>query len=289
MPITKAFILAKNEEPNIGRSLDALTALGVETIVLDSGSTDRTIELASGYESVRVEPYVYKTHLAAYDEISLRRAHSNEFAIVLDADMIVTPELFREASTLSDDPAVGVIVAPITMCSEGHRLRHGSLCPPKPFAWRGGTSHFEAVGHAERVRAGVGVSLTRAALIHDDRKDYESYLKSQLRYGKSLIERGGASNLSWRDRLRVNSPLMVAATPIFSYFFRLGFLSGKPGLIYALDRLVAEAIQYRQIVASQLEEATRSNASPARSPTNPRRDDSAANDPAEPVSTVSGP
>jgi len=43
---------------------------------------------------------------------------------------------------------------------------------------------------------------------------------------------------------------MMLAAPVFSYFFRGGVFSGKTGSGYAMDRLIAEAIMYRQHVAS---------------------------------------
>ena len=43
---------------------------------------------------------------------------------------------------------------------------------------------------------------------------------------------------------------MILAAPAFSYFFKGGVFSGKTGLGYAMDRLIAEAIMYRQHVAA---------------------------------------
>jgi hypothetical protein len=53
-----------------------------------------------------------------------------------------------------------------------------------------------------------------------------------------------------RDRIRLRSGILVAAVPIFSYFFRGGWLSGRAGLGYAFDRLIAEAIMRRQALAN---------------------------------------
>ena len=55
-----------------------------------------------------------------------------------------------------------------------------------------------------------------------------------------------AGELSGRDRIRVRWPLLVFAVPFVSYVLKGGFLDGRAGAIYALDRLIAEAIMYRR-------------------------------------------
>jgi hypothetical protein len=91
--------------------------------------------------------------------------------------------------------------------------------------------------------------MTRNRLIHDDRKPYAMYLASQARYADALAQRFGRRDLSWSDRIRTSSPLMVLATPLVSYLIRGGILSGKTGAIYAIDRLIAEAIMFRRMLA----------------------------------------
>jgi len=44
---------------------------------------------------------------------------------------------------------------------------------------------------------------------------------------------------------------MLILVPLYSFFLHLGFLSGRVGAVYALDRLIAEAIFYRQALASR--------------------------------------
>ena len=57
--------------------------------------------------------------------------------------------------------------------------------------------------------------------------------------------------MNYRDRIRQKTPLGIILTPFISYFLKLGFLDGKSGLIYALDRLIAEAIIYRYSVSEK--------------------------------------
>lgn len=242
-----AYILAKDEEQNIGRSVGALRAAGLPVTVLDSGSSDATCEVAC-WEGAIVESFRYTTHLAAHETICAERTGPDEVAVILDADMVVTRELLDEALSLIEN-GCEVVLAPILMHWNGRPLRHASLCPPKAFMFRGGARYLEAVGHGERLVAGVSARETRIALAHDDRKPLSAYLMSQARYAKSLRERQLRGELTLRDRIRTRSPAMLVATPVVSFLLRGGFLDGRAGVGYALDRLIAEAIMYRESLA----------------------------------------
>ena len=248
-----AYVLARNEERNISNCLGALKKCGLLSIVLDSGSTDRTRELALGCDA-KVEDYQYRDHLEALRYICEERTPVDEGALILDADMVVSPELVMEAKSLLNERRADVAAAPVTMYWSGRRLNHGSLCPAKPFMFRGGAHYFEAAGHGEVLVRGARTAITEHELIHNDLKSFEAYLASQLRYSNNLVRRRSVHKLTWRDRLRM-TPLMLLAAPLFSYLFKGGVFSGKTGLGYALDRLIAEAIMYRQHVASNLQPA----------------------------------
>lgn len=246
------FVLARDEAANIGRCVGALSRLGIETTVLDSGSSDETAAIAAMTPGVRVEQYDYVNHCAAYNDITRCLGSGLHAVMVLDADMIVSGELVQEALGLVSDGRADVVCAPVTMAVEGHVLRHGSLCPPKPFVFRPGNEYFVPRGHGEALRPQVRTARTRLALVHDDRKPYSRYLASQARYAENLQLRlrGRAGNL--RDRLRAHTPILLAVVPFVSYVLKGGFLAGRPGLIYALDRLIAEAVMYRESLAEGL-------------------------------------
>lgn len=212
------FILAKDEAANIARSVGALRRLGLDVVVLDSGSVDDSpnVAVAAG---AAVEAYPYTTHLEAYRYLCLERTTPGAPVLVLDADMIVSPELFQEAQALLDAGA-DVVEAPIQMYWNGTPLRHASLCPPKAFMFRGGRSYFEPAGHGERLIASANVRRTRAMLGHDDRKPFLSYLVSQARYARSMLDRAADGSLTVRDRIRTKTPLLIAGTPLVSYLFR---------------------------------------------------------------------
>ena len=248
------FILAKNEEPNINRSLAALSSAGWPVHVLDSGSTDATREIVSQYSFATLTSYQYRTHCEAYNEITTELGKEYRFVIVLDSDMLLSSSLQKEIKDFTNnyDGSWLAVRADIEMCVDGKPLTHGSLYPPKPFLFITGQALFVSVGHAERLKDGVSEKSVRALLRHDDRKGYDVYLQSQYRYSSSLIDRYVQGNVSSRDRIRVKWPLLILVVPIYSIIVRRGLLSGRAGIVYALDRLIAEAIMYRQAVAYRM-------------------------------------
>jgi hypothetical protein len=114
----------------------------------------------------------------------------------------------------------------------------------------GGKHYFAASGHGEKLLPDVKVARTRNCLGHDDRKPFDEFLRSQSRYSSNLIGRAAQGRLSLRDRIRLRSGILIVAVPIFSYVFQGGWLAGRAGLGYALDRLIAEAIMRRQALAN---------------------------------------
>lgn len=248
----RAFVLAKNESVNISRCLDGLRGLGIEVIVLDSGSTDGTQEMASKYDYVRVENYSFAGHLTAYNEICMRPSLKGTYVLILDADMVLTEGLRCEIAELVTKAEIQVAQAPVAMWWSGCPLAHGSLYPPKPVLFRAGVEYFVPLGHCSKIRTEIPVFTTRHKLIHDDRKTFQSYLQSQARYADLILANFKLGKLSWRDKLRCWTPLMFILVPLYSFFLHFGFLSGRVGAIYAMDRLIAEAIFYRQALASRL-------------------------------------
>jgi len=242
------FVLAKNEDRNIARCLESLKSTSWDVVVLDSGSTDETAKIVAGFDFVEFRNYAYVDHRTAYNQITTDIGAGYQHVVILDADIVLSDALRSELNELL---CVGgskpqVVEAGILMYVDGRPLRFGSLCPPKPFVFAVGHEYFMSSGHGEKLREGLKPVRLRARLIHDDRKSYASYLQSQLRYSQNLVDRQAAGEVSRKDRLRSKTPLLIFLVPFASYVIKGGFLCGRLGIIYALDRVIAEAIMYRR-------------------------------------------
>ena len=248
----QAYVICKNEEPNIERSVRALVEADFPVTLLDSGSTDRTIEIARGLGAA-VRAHDYESHCQTYNLIT-QGLDPGEWCVIVDADAVVSCDLAAEVRAHMEGGAA-VTVAPVLNVHEGHEIPHASLYPPKPLAFRGGRAYFVPKGHGEALMDDVQTESTASRLRHDDRKPYEAFVLSQVRYGRKLAKRARSGPLTWRDKIRARFPLGIVLTPFVSYVLRGGFLDGRGGLIYALDRLIAESIFYRQVIAERAREA----------------------------------
>lgn len=266
-PTIRFYVLCKNEEPNIGKCLDALRAADVPVTVFDSGSTDGTLAVLD-QAGIEVTHYRYVDHCSAYNEITT--LSGEEYCGILDADMEISSALVTEIRLLlkSSD----VVKTPIAMYVDGIPLRRGSLYPPKAIAFRRGRRYFEPVGHGERLMDDVQAATTRHALVHNDLKPFSAYVGSQVRYSEKFANRAAQGERNWRDWLRFHTPLMMFITPAYSLFVKGGAWS-RAGWLYAIDRLIAEAMMYRRSLALGLKKPVRARheENPAKTATQDRR------------------
>lgn len=251
---TAIYILARNEEDNIGKCLSSLANHHLDTFVLDSGSTDNTKSIVDKYPFATLINFNYINHCNSYNLITTQLAKSYDYVFIIDSDITVSSELKNEVFEimLKTNTKSLVIEAPVEMYVEGIPLDFSSLYPPKPFFFSTGQAYFESIGHAEKIKANFKVTRTLNKISHDDRKPFSRYLSSQIRYSASLVDRYARNEVSIRDRIRCNLPLLILVVPLISYIFRLGFLDGKAGILYAIDRLIAESVMYRQAIAYKL-------------------------------------
>jgi len=70
------------------------------------------------------------------------------------------------------------------------------------------------------------------------------------------MKRIARGEVTVRDRLRTRTPLLVFGVPFWSLIIRGGWLDGRAGVVYALDRLIAEAVMLREAVSVRLHAST---------------------------------
>jgi len=243
LPLT-ALLLTWNETANIGRTLSGL--LWLKTIlVIDSGSTDGTLELLAAHPNVRVLHREFDS-FAGQCNFGLERINT-EWVLSLDADYGVPAELARSMPTLlerADRENLAGFSLPFRYCIDGQPLR-GSLLPPRTCLYRTRRGRYHDEGHGHRVVVQGEVAPLALPLLHDDRKPLERWLGSQQKYLR--IEAANllgtpSRRLSWVDRLRKHTPLSPLAALTFCLLLRGGLLDGRAGLIYALQRTYAELL-----------------------------------------------
>ncbi|MCL1908715.1 MAG: glycosyltransferase [Holophagaceae bacterium] len=99
-------MIVKNEADNLGRCLDSVKGLVDEMVIIDTGSTDSTIEIAKRY-GARVEKFGWTGNFAEARNVSLSHC-SGDWILVLDADEMLNPQehhLIRQA--IQNPEAIG--------------------------------------------------------------------------------------------------------------------------------------------------------------------------------------
>lgn len=236
-------ILTFNEAPNIGRTLEALTAFP-EVIVLDSGSTDDTLTISRSYPNVRVCERPFDNHSAQWNHGLKACGLQREWVLALDADYVVHPRLVAEISALAPSVEVAGYSTSFTYWILGRPLSR-SLYPPVTTLYRRSCAHYEQDGHTQRVKVDGAVLTLKERIAHDDRKPMAHWLAAQDRYARlecDLLLGRPWSALSWRDRLRRLKIITPWLVPLYCLTVGRGILDGRAGWYYALQRGIAESI-----------------------------------------------
>lgn len=246
------FVLTLDEEPNIGRALDSLSWAS-RVLVVDSGSTDRTLEIAGSYSNVDLRERAFDS--AAGQSNYALGAVDTPWVLALDADYVVPPELVAEIVKLSDESGRSGYFVPFEYRVLGRTLR-SSLYPPRQVLFRKQTAIFEQDGHTQRVRVAGPTGRLRSAIVHDDRKDLGRWLRNQAEYAEKEAAKLTAARfgeLGWMDRLRATLVLGPPAVTMYCLFARGLVLDGRAGLYYTAQRAIAEGILSLKLMEARRE------------------------------------
>lgn len=239
----EVLLLTWNEEANLGRTLDALKAFPRITI-LDSGSTDRTVDLARAHPNVRIFSRPFDNHAAQWNHALRHCGLAGEWVLALDADYVLTPALAGEIAQLDPAESVNGYWARFRYCIEGRPLS-GSLYPPVMILYRREGAAYVQDGHTQRLELKGQTRTLAGRVLHDDRKALSAWVAAQDRYARLecelLLSKPWAS-LGWRDRLRRAVVITPWLVPIYCLTVGRGVLDGRDGLFYALQRGIAEAL-----------------------------------------------
>lgn len=223
-----AVIIARNEESAIGACLDSL-AWCQEIVMVDSGSTDRTREIAVE-RGARVIDHEWEGY-GRQKNYAVRQA-TNEWVLCVDADEIVGAEL--RASIEKTLAAPTYQAYEMARCNRflGRWLRHGEGYPDwslrlfesKAARWSDDPVH-------EKVIVQGPVGKLDGDLLHDSADSLHDYLEKQNRYTSLQAE---ALHLAGMRPSVLKMVLGPIVRFVKFYVLRLGFLDGVPGLVHIL-------------------------------------------------------
>ncbi len=240
-------ILTRDEEPNIARTLGQLT-WARDVVVVDSFSTDATAEIARRFPNVRLLQRAFDEHAKQWT--FAQQQVQTPWFLALDADYFLSAAFAAEMEALRPSSEIRGYRASFRYAVNGKPLR-ASLYPPRVVL--AATSHatFWQDGHTQRISVDGDVGDLHEPIIHDDRKDFRSFVARQKRYMVAEAEK-----LRLRDPRslgvagRVRKLIVVApfAVLVHTLFGKGLILDGVAGLRYAWERFVAELILSRELL-----------------------------------------
>jgi len=238
-------LITQNEERNLPRTLESVMALvrdgKGEIIVVDSGSTDRTVEISQSYGAkVFVEPW---KGFAAQKNSAMDKA-SMDWVLQLDADEALEPELATEMElALKTGSTMNGFWIPRKNFFLGRWIKHGGFYPdPKLRLVRRGAGQFEEYGAHPTMKVDGPTGRLSHALLHDaypTLRGYIDHMNSYSSMGAEVAAAKGHRRFSFIDIV-----IRPALTFIYNYFFRLGFLDGREGLLLHLYHSVYVSWKY---------------------------------------------
>ena len=252
-PLLSVVLITHNEAANIAACLESV-AFADEWIVLDSGSTDATVEIARRFGATVVVASDWPGFGAQKNRaLALARGH---WVLSIDADERVTPELaasIRQAMADDATPSgaamsgrpVGYEISRLSnFC--GQWMRHGDWYPDRVLRlFRREAARFSDDRVHERLiidRAAGGIARLAGELLHHSMPTLDSALEKLNRYssGRALDKVAAGA----RGGLATALGHAVWAF-IRCYLLRRGFLDGRLGFVLAV--YVAEGTYYRYL------------------------------------------
>ena len=240
-----AVIISHNAAGRLGECLTSVSFCD-EIIVVDSGSTDDTVNLAR-----RAGAKVIQQAWLGFGpqkQFAVQQA-SSDWILCLDTDESVSKHLQTSIVAALRSPNARVFA--VARCNRflGRWLRHGEGYPDWSVRlFHRAAAQWSADAVHEKIITREPVERLSGDLLHNSAETLENYLNKQNRYttlqAQHLFEQGCRS-----------APIQMVLSPLARffkfYFVRLGFLDGLPGLIHVCIGCMNSFTKYAKAIELQ--------------------------------------
>jgi len=258
--------ITKNEERNLPRALGSLEDLADELIVVDSGSADRTTQIAAE-RGARLFSRGW-TGFADQRNFAGEQA-TCEWILALDADEELSGEL-RTALREWKSQAPTFDAYEFSRCANylGHWIRHSGWYPDrKTRLYRRGSGRFEGAAH-DSFRTATRIGRLRGDLLHHAFATFSQHEATVEAYSSAA-----ALEMFAQGKRRSSGSLTLA--PAWTFFRRLilqaGFLDGRRGWMIARMSARYTRLKYAKLAqlsrGEPLDNSATERTDPARNPT----------------------
>lgn len=269
-----AIILTGNEEKNIGECIDSMKSIVKKIVVVDSGSKDRTVEIAKEKGAVvlihPMERFFYaKQFMYGMENGDIQ----TKWVLRMDADERLTESSAKELDALcnaNEDTDVNGIVLRFEVTFLGKKLRHGGIYPfRKLLCFKYGKGNIEDRSMDEHIVLSEGRSVEmKNDSEHHDYKDLAFWIDKHnkysdremldyLEYRNSEIDTEGLGTVAKIRRVvkfkiyyKLPAGMRAKLYYWYRYYIKLGFLDGKEGKMFAFF----QAYWYRYLVDAKIYE-----------------------------------
>ena len=237
-------IITKNEEARLPDCLKSVS-FAEEIVVVDSGSTDRTIAIAEGF-GCRVFVEDWKGY--GPQKNSAVQKCSREWVLLIDADERIAPETAETIPKVLEHPQAAAYSFRRKNYLHGRWLRHSGYWPDRQVRLvRKSEGRFMGEIHERWETAGPVIAL-EAHIDHFAFSGYSDMLKTLNDYSTVIARDLFASG----RRANVLSPLWHGAGMFLKiYFLERGFLDGMDGLVTAITKAGGSFFKYAKLLELQ--------------------------------------
>lgn len=242
MPTLSVILITRNEEANLRDCLSSLGGLAQQVVVVDTASTDRTVEIATEWGATLSQPADWPG-FGPQKNRALDLA-TGEWVLSLDADERLTPELRSEiAAALASPEKATCFAIPRLSWYCGRFIRHSGWSPDYvDRLFKRGTARFSDDLVHERLIASGPVAKLASPMLHYSFMDFSQVLQKIDRYSSASAQQAFARGKRGSVGKAVLHGLWAF---IRTYFIRAGFLDGSQGLALAISN--AEGSYYRYL------------------------------------------
>ncbi len=230
-------ILTFNEDCNLRDTLSRLT-WARQILIVDSFSTDKTLEIAGQFPQVKVLQRKFD-HFAEQCNFGLTQVKT-PWVLSLDADYKCSEAFSDEIKNL--DGTLAGYQARFLYGIYGKPLR-AALYPPRIVLYSPTNARYHRDGHSHRVTIEGSIGWIAVPILHDDWKPLTQWFATQIRYAAIEAEQLVAakdSTLDLKHWLRKRILFTPILTAVYCLFFQRLILDGWRGMFYVLQRVSAE-------------------------------------------------
>ncbi len=242
MPTLSVILITRNEEANLDDCLASLDGIAHQIVVVDTNSSDRTLEIAKKYGATISQPLDWPgfglQKNRALDLVT------GEWILSIDADERLTPALKSEILTAIHHSAhVDCFAIPRLSWYCGRFIRHSGWSPDYvDRLFKRGTARFSDDLVHERLVPNGQVAKLENPLLHYSFMNYSQVLQKLDRYSTASAEQAFAKG-------KTSSPLKAVLHGVWAfirtYIIRAGFLDGAQGFALAVSN--GQGTYYRYI------------------------------------------